>query len=113
MSNRKGPIDPKDAKVYTVDQHPYMISKDWATEVGQKPKYLTSLKAAHASLVSDLQAWHGNAKRLGDTEAMIHIADGIAKVGQIPLEGGNLEVLVDPYTRTYFRAKIVQRQEMS
>lgn len=94
----------KNPKVYPVDRYPYMAVKPYG-----KPQYFQTHTEAVRKLREEVFALADQFGPL-DSEIVEKCADITLAIGKLPGAGGRVDMLVDPYTQTWYRVELVRRQ---
>lgn len=103
MSRSRGPIAEKDLKSYSVDDYPYLFQNRHGD-----PVYCRSHKDALDRMRKQLQNLGEQFKNI-DAQIGLRVADAIKMVGELPLEGGTVDIEIDPLTKTRYRTVLHKR----
>lgn len=99
------PIKDKDLKVYPVDAYPYMVTKKYG-----EPRYYRSHKEAVAKMTTELIDLRDTLKQYDEEGVTAAVAEVLDQVSALPLEGGSVRGVIDPYTGVKYQADLVRRE---
>lgn len=99
------PIKEKDLKAYAVEDYPYMVTKKYG-----EPHYHRSHKEAVSKMTTELIAMRDTLKRYDEEGVTAAVGGVLDQVSALPLEGGTVSGVVDPYTGVKYQATLVKRE---
>jgi hypothetical protein len=86
-----------------VDKYPYMAISRYG-----EPKYFSSYPAALTALTTDLRNLRDRMGRF-DSRVKAAVNEAITAVGNLSVDGGAVDVEVDPHTGTRYQMELVRR----
>lgn len=101
------PIKTKDLKTYPVADYPYVVEKP-----GSDPVYRRSHKEALGRLVTELGDLASQFKRTNNRDGLERISQIVGEVGELPLEGGSIDRVVDAWTGIRYRVTLRLRDQV-
>jgi hypothetical protein len=110
-TTKKGPKLAPEVK--PVSSHPYLVEKPYDAELAQKPRYFKSYPAALTWIRDDIKKMEPLFRGLGDKAGLEAIGKLVARVGELSIDGGVLEGVIDPLKNLKYRATLVKRQEVT
>lgn len=89
----------------TIDEKPWLVQRQYGD-----PLYFKTHGEALKRVQKDLRTLLDQFTRLKAHDAMASLQAGLDSLGEsLPITGGSVDVLVDPYSNTRYRATLTKR----
>lgn len=85
--------------------HPYMVCRKYG-----EPQYYKTFTVAKERIIQDLEGLNAEFRKLKAIDATDAIHGLILRANELPLAGGKIDGVVDPFTGTRYRVELVRRQ---